>query len=101
MAPSDQQSLGEPSPLREAELADADVLVREAGWNQTADDWRAFLALGTVYGVRTAGGRVMTVVATAPAFPVAIARAYEAASKIKFAGIQYRGDIGRKALKID
>ena len=46
----------------------------------------------------TAGGRVLTVVATAPEFPVAIARAYEAASKIKFAGMQYRGDIGRKAL---
>jgi phosphoribosylamine--glycine ligase len=46
----------------------------------------------------TAGGRVLTVVATAPAFPVAIARAYEAASKIKFDGMQYRGDIGRKAV---
>jgi phosphoribosylamine--glycine ligase len=48
----------------------------------------------------TAGGRVLTVVATAPAFPIAIARAYEAASKIKFEGMQYRGDIGRKAMKI-
>ena len=47
----------------------------------------------------TAGGRVLTVVATAPAFPIAIARAYEAASKIKFDGMQYRGDIGRKAIR--
>jgi phosphoribosylamine--glycine ligase len=46
----------------------------------------------------TAGGRVLTVVATAPAFPVAVARAYEAASKIKFDGMQYRGDIGKKAV---
>jgi len=46
----------------------------------------------------TAGGRVLTVVATAPSFEIAIARAYEAASKIKFAGIQYRRDIGQKAL---
>jgi phosphoribosylamine--glycine ligase len=46
----------------------------------------------------TAGGRVLTVVATAPAFDIAIARAYEAASKIKFEGMQYRRDIGRRAL---
>jgi phosphoribosylamine---glycine ligase len=48
----------------------------------------------------TAGGRVLTVVATAPSFEIAIARAYEAASKISFAGMQYRRDIGRKALLI-
>jgi phosphoribosylamine--glycine ligase len=46
----------------------------------------------------TAAGRVLTVVATASAFDVAIARAYEAASKIRFDGMQYRKDIGRKAL---
>jgi phosphoribosylamine--glycine ligase len=46
----------------------------------------------------TAGGRVLTVVATASAFDTAIARAYEAASKIRFDGMQYRRDIGRKAL---
>lgn len=46
----------------------------------------------------TAGGRVLTVVATGPAFDTAIARAYEAASKIRFDGMQYRRDIGRKAL---
>jgi phosphoribosylamine--glycine ligase len=46
----------------------------------------------------TAGGRVLTVVATAPSYEIAIARAYEAASKIRFDGMQYRRDIGRKAL---
>jgi len=46
----------------------------------------------------TSGGRVLTVTATAPSFEVAIARAYEAASKIKFDGMQYRRDIGRKAI---
>lgn len=46
----------------------------------------------------TAGGRVLTVVATAPSFDIAIARAYEAASKIRFEGMQYRRDIGQKAL---
>jgi len=49
----------------------------------------------------TAGGRVLTVVATAPSFEIAIARAYEAAGKIRFEGMQYRRDIGAKALSID
>ncbi len=46
----------------------------------------------------TSGGRVLTVMATAPSYQIAIARAYEAASKITFDGMQYRRDIGRKAL---
>lgn len=46
----------------------------------------------------TSGGRVLTVVATADTFKIAIARAYEAASKIHFDGMQYRRDIGQKAL---
>jgi phosphoribosylamine--glycine ligase len=47
----------------------------------------------------TSGGRVLTVMAKAPSYEIAIARAYEAASKIKFDGMQYRRDIGQKALK--
>ncbi len=46
----------------------------------------------------TSGGRVLTVVAAAPAFEIAIARAYEAASRIHFDGMQYRRDIGKKAI---
>ena len=46
----------------------------------------------------TSGGRVLTVMAMATSYEIAIARAYEAASKIKFDGMQYRRDIGRKAL---
>jgi phosphoribosylamine---glycine ligase len=64
-----------------------DVQLRFAGVRQQGDQ------------LVTAGGRVMTVVATAPSFEIAIARAYEAASKIKFEGMQYRRDIGRKALQ--
>jgi phosphoribosylamine--glycine ligase len=64
-----------------------DVQLRFAGVKQQGDQ------------LVTAGGRVLTVVAIAPAFPIAIARAYEAASKIKFAGMQFRGDIGRKAIR--
>ena len=48
----------------------------------------------------TSGGRVLTVMATAPSYQIAIARAYEAASKIHFDGMQYRRDIGRKALVV-
>jgi phosphoribosylamine--glycine ligase len=50
-------------------------------------------------GLVTSGGRVMTVMSKAPSYEIAIARAYEAASKIKFDGMQYRRDIGRKALQ--
>jgi phosphoribosylamine--glycine ligase len=43
--------------------------------------------------VLTAGGRVLTVTATAPDLSEARRRAYEAASKIKFDGMTYRRDI--------
>jgi phosphoribosylamine--glycine ligase len=47
----------------------------------------------------TAGGRVLTVVATSENYQAAIDRAYEAVSLISFDGMQYRRDIGRKAVK--
>jgi phosphoribosylamine--glycine ligase len=46
----------------------------------------------------TAGGRVLTVVGRAVDYPTAIARAYEGVSRIAFDGMQFRRDIGRKAL---
>jgi phosphoribosylamine--glycine ligase len=46
----------------------------------------------------TAGGRVLTVVGRAPTYEQAIATAYEAASRISFDGMQYRRDIGQKAV---
>jgi len=46
----------------------------------------------------TAGGRVLTVVGRGPSFEKAMARAYEAAKMISFDGMQYRHDIGRKAI---
>ena len=66
-----------------------DVQLRFAGVKQHGDQ------------LVTAGGRVLTVVATAPSFAIAIARAYEAASKVHFDGMQYRRDIGNKALSND
>jgi len=46
----------------------------------------------------TAGGRVLTVVGRGPGFADAIARAYAGVRPIRFDGMQYRRDIGRKAL---
>jgi phosphoribosylamine--glycine ligase len=48
----------------------------------------------------TAGGRVLTVVAEGRDFSDAISRAYAGVEKIHFDGMQYRRDIGRKALAI-
>lgn len=63
MAPSDLTPI---SPLRAAEVAQAEALVAEAGWNQTAADWRAFLDLGTVHAIRSPAGRVVATAATLP-----------------------------------
>ena len=46
----------------------------------------------------TSGGRVLTVVGRGRDFPEAIARAYAGVLQISFDGMQYRRDIGRKAL---
>jgi phosphoribosylamine--glycine ligase len=46
----------------------------------------------------TAGGRVLTVVGRGPGYEDAIARAYAGVAEISFDGMQYRRDIGRKAL---
>jgi len=46
----------------------------------------------------TAGGRVLTVVGRGAHYDEAIARAYAAVDAISFDGMQYRRDIGRKAL---
>ena len=46
----------------------------------------------------TAGGRVLTVVGSGSDFGEAIRRAYEGVAKITFGGMQYRRDIGRRAL---
>jgi phosphoribosylamine--glycine ligase len=49
----------------------------------------------------TAGGRVLTVVGRGADFTEAIARAYTGVLQIRFEGMQYRRDIGRKALAFD
>ena len=49
----------------------------------------------------TAGGRVLTVVGRGADFAEAIARAYAGVRQISFDGMQYRHDIGRKALRVE
>jgi phosphoribosylamine--glycine ligase len=46
------------------------------------------------------GGRVLTVVGRGPTFSAAIDTAYRAASCVHFDGVQFRRDIGRKALAV-
>jgi phosphoribosylamine--glycine ligase len=49
--------------------------------------------------VLTSGGRVLCVTALGDSLRVARSRAYEAAAGIRFEGMQYRRDIGHRALK--
>jgi phosphoribosylamine--glycine ligase len=63
------------------------------------DDVQVFHA-GTAYGaggaVVTSGGRVLTVCALGDGLDAAAARAYAAVDRIRFRGMQYRKDIGKK-----
>jgi GNAT superfamily N-acetyltransferase len=68
MARSDPPGLDHlepPAPLQASEIADAQALVAEAGWNQTAEDWRVFLDYGQVQAIR-AENRVVATAATLP-----------------------------------
>jgi phosphoribosylamine---glycine ligase len=47
----------------------------------------------------TAGGRVLTIVGRGATFAEAISRAYAGVMRISFDGMQYRRDIGQRALK--
>jgi phosphoribosylamine--glycine ligase len=50
--------------------------------------------------VVTAGGRVLTVVGRGPTYEAAMRRAYEGVGQVAFDGMQYRRDIGQKAIGI-
>ena len=50
--------------------------------------------------IETAGGRVLTVVGRGQSFRDAMSTAYRAVSAIHFDGVQYRRDIGVKALEV-
>jgi phosphoribosylamine--glycine ligase len=53
---------------------------------------------GSEGGLVTSGGRVMTLVARDRSYQAAIDRVYDAVSRVRFAGMHFRRDIGRKAL---
>ena len=91
------------------------VVLASAGYPESSESGRAITGVHEAEAVRgalvfhagtarrndelvTAGGRVLTVVGRGPTHREAIARAYEAADKIRFEGMQFRRDIGRKAL---
>lgn len=63
-----------------------DVLVFHAGTRATND------------GLVTSGGRVLTIVGRGATFEAAIARAYDAVARVRFDGMHFRRDIGRRAL---
>jgi len=56
----------QPFELSREHVPAAFKLSREAGWNQTADDWDIFIRSGTVFGVKEADG---TLVATSAILP--------------------------------
>jgi phosphoribosylamine---glycine ligase len=67
-----------------AESADPNVMVFHAGTRLSGE------------GIKSTGGRVLGVTATAPTFDGAIANAYRAIDKIDFPGSYYRPDIGHR-----
>jgi phosphoribosylamine--glycine ligase len=91
------------------------VVLASAGYPDSADNGRVITGLdeaarvpgalvfhaGTATRdgrILTAGGRVLTVVGRGPSHREAIEIAYAAAAKIQFDGMQFRRDIGRKAI---
>jgi len=91
------------------------VVVASAGYPESAESGRVIAGLaeaeavsgalvfhaGTAWRdhvVVTSGGRVLTVVGRGPSYQNAVGVAYRAVQEIRFEGMQYRTDIGRKAL---
>jgi phosphoribosylamine---glycine ligase len=66
-----------------------------------ADDCRVFHAGTRLDGkaLLTSGGRVLCVTALGDSVKMARTRAYEAVERIRFDGMQYRKDIGHRAIK--
>jgi phosphoribosylamine---glycine ligase len=108
-------------PSRAAKIRDerlVGVVMASAGYPESSDPGRAIAGLedaaripgalvfhaGTAArdgDIVTAGGRVLTVVGRGPSYQEAIAVAYRAVGEIRFDGMQFRTDIGRKALAVE
>jgi GNAT superfamily N-acetyltransferase len=52
--------------LVENDLPQAELLVRDAGWNQVTDDWRVFIDLGTTFALRSSTNRLVATAAVLP-----------------------------------
>ncbi|HTM03341.1 MAG TPA: phosphoribosylamine--glycine ligase [Vicinamibacterales bacterium] len=105
-------------PQRAAKFRDrphVGVVIASAGYPESSDNGRRITGLDAAAAVPNAmvfhagtakrdgqivsnGGRVLTVVGSGPTHREAIEVAYAAASHIRFDGMQYRRDIGQKAL---
>jgi phosphoribosylamine--glycine ligase len=72
-----------------------------SGLPKASEDCKVFHAGTRLEGktVLTSGGRVLCVTALGDSVRMARTRAYEAVEKIRFDGMQYRKDIGHRALK--
>src|SRR5581483_3541674 len=83
---------GYPGPVRQGDEItgldelDPDVIAFHAGTARSADG-----------RLQTAGGRVLTLVASGPTLDAARARVYANVDRVRFAGVQYRTDIGAEA----
>ena len=107
-------------PLRSARFRDeahVGVVLASAGYPESVTSGQVISGLEKAAGVPgavvfhaatrmhdkqvvAAGGRVLTVVGRGAGFQEAIDVAYRAASHIRFDGMQFRTDIGRKALAV-
>lgn len=76
-----------------------DVISGIAEANQTGKVFHAGTALNSQNELVTHGGRVLCVVGLGADIKTAQTKAYTSLESIKFAGMQYRHDIGAKALK--
>jgi phosphoribosylamine--glycine ligase len=85
----DEVQTGTPIAGLDAAAAEPNAMVFHAGTSRSAGQ------------IVTAGGRVLSVVGHGPSHRQAIDVAYRAASHIHFDGMQFRRDIGRKALAVE
>jgi phosphoribosylamine--glycine ligase len=105
------------SPVRIGRDRLAGVVLASRGYPNSSEPGRAIEGIGeaeAIPGVEvyhagtarrdgqlvTAGGRVLTVVGRGADFAEAISRAYTAVVHIRFEGMQFRHDIGRRALEL-
>ena len=94
------------------------VVVASAGYPASADPGREIGGIDVAAGhpdvlvfhagtrlergrLLTSGGRVLTVVGHGASYETAMTRAYAAVAQIAFEGMQYRRDIGEKAIHVD